>query len=267
MRIWHQSFTAVSDLPAYGDRLRRHIDKVVRPGTEVVLHGMLPGTYPGDYPGDDLGHAFLFAMHSGQWAVHALRAEREGFDAFAMCTLPDPMLREIRTIVDMPVVGAGETCFHLARMVGASFGLFLFNHRMAPRYLSQMREQGLADACTGIWPLAFTFHEVMEGAAGEPGRVIDSFKASARRMIEAGAEAIIPGEIPLNVLLASEGVHEVDGVAVIDSLGATLKMAEMMVELKAATGFSATRRGWYHAAPKPERVREVLDFYGLGRFL
>jgi len=40
--------------------MRAHIRKVVRPDTEVVLHGMLPGTYPANYPGDDLAYRQAF---------------------------------------------------------------------------------------------------------------------------------------------------------------------------------------------------------------
>ncbi len=50
MRIWHQSLTVIEDLPAYADRIRQHIATIVRPDTEVVLHGLLPGTYPANYP-------------------------------------------------------------------------------------------------------------------------------------------------------------------------------------------------------------------------
>ena len=46
MKIWHQSFTVLDDLPAYREAMERHIRKVVLPDTEVVLHGMRPGTYP-----------------------------------------------------------------------------------------------------------------------------------------------------------------------------------------------------------------------------
>ena len=42
----------------------------------------------------------------------------QGYDAFAMCTMIDPMFRELKTIVDIPVVVAGETCFHLASING-----------------------------------------------------------------------------------------------------------------------------------------------------
>lgn len=266
MRIWHQSLTVLNDLPVYEARMRAHIARVVRPETEVVLHGMLPGTYPANYPGDDIAYRFLFTMHSAQWAVHALNAETEGFDAFAMCTLPDPMLAEVRALVDIPVVGCGETCFHLATMYGRKFGMLLFIDRMAARYLEQIEGHGLAKHCVGVEPVGFTFNDVLS-AFGSPGAVIDRFRASARKLIDAGADVIIPGEIPLNVLLASEGVSRVYDVPLIDSLAVTLKMAEMMVDLKATTGLTQSRRGWSSAAPPRERVKQVLEFYGLAKYL
>jgi len=266
MRIWHQSLTVLDDLPAYEERMRAHIGNVVRPDTEVVLHGMLPGTYRGNYPGEDIAFRYLFEMHATQWAVHAINAESQGFDAFALCSLPDPLLAEIRTLVDIPVTGSGETCFHLATMYGHRFGMLLFITRMASRYWQQVESHGLARHCVGIEPVGFSFNDVQEAFAN-PGPLIDRFRAAARRMIDLGADVIIPGEIPLNVLLASEGVSRVDDVPLMDSLAVTLKMAEMMVDLKAHCGLSYSRRGWSNAAPDKGRIREVLDFYGLGRHL
>jgi Asp/Glu/hydantoin racemase len=265
VRIWHQSLTVLGDLPAYEARMQAHSRKVLRPGTEVVLHGMLPGTYPANYPGDDIAYRFFFAMHSMQWAVHALNAETDGFDAFAICTLPDPMLTEVRTLVNIPVVGCGETCFRLAGAAGRRFGMLLFIDRMAERYREQIAALGLADRCVGVQPVGFRFNDVLD-AFDKPGELIDRFRTAARRMIAAGAGAIVPGEIPLNVLLASEGLTEVDGVPLIDSLGATLKQAEAMVDQRAA-GPEARPEGWSTSAPPRERVRQVLDFYGLGKHL
>jgi allantoin racemase len=266
MRIWHQSLTVIDDLPAYAQRMRGHIASVVRPDTEVVLHGMLPGTYPADYPGDDIAFRFFFTMHSAQWAAHALNAEAQGFDAFALCSLPDPLLTEIKTLVDIPVVGAGEACFHVATMFGARFGMLVFIDRMATRYLEQIRAHGLADHCVGVEPAGFGFRDVQD-AFDNPGPLIDRFRVAARRMIAAGADVIIPGEIPLNVLLATEGVQRVDDVPLIDSLAVTLKLTESFVDLRASTGLAPSRRGWSHAAPRRERVREVLAFYGMGSHL
>jgi allantoin racemase len=85
---------------------------------------------------------------------------------------------------------------------------------------------------------------------------------AARALIADGADVIVPGEIPLNVLLASEGIRRVDDVPLIDSLAVTLKTTEMMVDLRVTTGLAPSRRGWRHAAPRRERVEEVLAFYG-----
>ena len=266
MRIWHQSLTVLGDLPAYEELMRAHIRRVVRPETEVVLHGMLPGTYPANYPGEDIAFRFLFTMHSLQWAVHALNAEAGGFDAFAMCSLPDPMLAEVRTLVDIPVIGCGETCFQLAATHGRRFGMLLFIDRMAARYLQQIEELGLSSFCAGVEPVGFRFNDVLD-AFGNPGGIIDRFRTAARRLIAAGAEAIIPGEIPLNVLLAAEGVEHVDGVPLIDSLAVTLKKAEAMVNSRTSGTPAPVRHGWSDEPPPRERVLQVLDFYGLGKFL
>lgn len=262
MKIWHQSLTVLEELPAYEARMKAHIKNIVRPDTEVVLHGMLPGTYPGNYPGDDIAYQYFFQMHSTQWPMHAVLAEEQGFDAFAMCTLPDPMLTETRALVDIPVIGAGESCFHLATMYGQTFGMLLFIDRMKSRYMHQVSQHGLGQFCVGIEPVGFSFTDV-QAAFDNPGPIIDQFKKSARQMISAGAQVIIPGEIPLNVLLASEGIARVDDTPLIDSLAVTLKMAELMVDLRQTTGLYQTRQGWANAKPARARVKEVMQFYGL----
>jgi len=260
MRIWHQSFIVLEEVPAYTDRVRRHIDRVKQSGTVVDLHGLLPQTYPSNYPGGDLGFSFLFGMHSLQWPANALTAARSGYDAFAMCTIIDPLYREIKTIVDIPVVAAGEVCFHVASMHGQRFGLLLFMDRVIPRYQQLIEWSGLNGRCAGIRQTGLKFDDVVAGFE-KPGPVIDRFREAARGLIASGADVIIPGEIPMNVLLAGEGVHRVDDVPVIDCLGVTLKMTEMMVELKASTGLSHSRHGWHNAAPPAARVAEVMDFY------
>jgi hypothetical protein len=65
----------------------------------------------------------------------------------------------------------------------------------------------------------------------------------------------------MNVLLATEGVTRVDDALVLDGLGATIKMTEAMVDMKAAIGLGHSRHGFFNAAPRPERVAQVMDFY------
>jgi hypothetical protein len=67
---------------------------------------------------------------------------------------------------------------------------------------------------------------------------------------DTGADVVIPGEVPMNLLLATNGISRVDGVPLIDSLACTMKMAELMVDRRRATGITYGRPGWFKAAPE-----------------
>ena len=67
MKIWHQSFTVLSDLGPYSDALKAHFARVARPDTQIDMHGMAPGTYSSNYPGSDIRHAALFHLHGMQF--------------------------------------------------------------------------------------------------------------------------------------------------------------------------------------------------------
>ena len=264
MKIWHQSFTALGDLPAYQQAIETHIRKVVNPGTEVVMHGVREGTYPSNYPGTDISYAALYTMHASQWFSQAIKAQDEGFDAYAMCTLPNPYIREIRSLVDMPVVGYGEVNIHMACMLGQRFGLMLFIDRMVPLYQEQIGLYGVASRCAGVRPVGFTFHDVLK-AWNDPGELIERFERSAIELIEQGADVIIPGEMPLNILLATHGINRVRDVPIMDGIAVTLKMAEMQVSLRQTVGLSQSRHGWMNANPPRERVDEVMAFYSMNK--
>lgn len=264
MKIWHQSFTVLEDLPAYAEAMKLHIRKVVRPDTEVVMHGQLPGTYSSNYPGTDLGYASLYHLHGAQWIVQALKAQREEFDAYAMATLPNPLIREIRTLVDMPVVGYGEASMHVACMLGHRFGLLIFIDRMAPLFHEQIAGYGLTSRCVGVKPVGFTFKEVL-GAFSDPTEVLERFHTSSRALIAAGADVIVPGEMPMNILLAKNGVNNVDGVPVVDGIAVTMKLTECFVDLRRSVGMKQSRHGFFGEAPDPKRVEQMMSFYGLDR--
>ncbi|HYZ34841.1 MAG TPA: aspartate/glutamate racemase family protein [Crenalkalicoccus sp.] len=262
IRIYHQSFTVLENLPAYAESLRAHFTRVARPDTEVVMHGMHPATYQTEYPGNDIRYAYFQGLHSQQFVLGALEAEESGFDAFALMTLPEPSLQDIRSLVDIPVVGYGESAMLTAAMLGQRAGVLLFIVDMAPTVERNVARLGLSERFVGAHPVGFTFNDVLQGYS-DPAPLLERFRTAARGLIARGAEAIIPGEAPLCVLLARHGVQEVDGVPVVDALAATVKMAEGMVDLRRSTGLRPCRTGYFTATPPRERVRELLRFYGL----
>ena len=263
MRIWHQSFTVLEHLGGYRSALEAHFKRVARPDTEIVLHGMHPGTYQTDYPGDDIRYAVFQYLHGLQFLAAAATAEDEGFDAFAISTLPDPALREIRAAVDIPVVGYGESSMMLACSLGRKFGVLVFIPELAELVTENAAKYGLASRCAGARDVGFRFRDVLQGYE-DPSRLVALFRGSARQLITQGAEVVIPGEAPLCVLLAREGVVDVDGVPVIDSLAAWIKQAETLVDLRRVSGTTRpSNTGYFSAHPSPQRLRELLAFYKL----
>jgi hypothetical protein len=99
-------------------------------------------------------------------------------------------------------------------MNGHRFGMLLFMDRVIPRYHEQCGSRAEPSAARR----SARPHEVRrrDGRLRPPGPAIDRFRAAARELIAAGADVIIPGEIPMNVLLATEGVTRVDDALVLD---------------------------------------------------
>lgn len=266
MRIWHQSFTVLQDLPAYVDVLKQRIGEVVRPDTEVVLHGQIPGTYSSDYPGTDLAYGVLYWMHGLQWLAAAREAEKQGFDAMVLASIAGPMAQEIRTIVDIPVVGYGEAAFNLAGVYGRRAGMLFFIRERLDFWPEQLKAWGLGDRFAGIEHAGVTFHDVLAGhmdPAKRDGVVVRIVEAGEKLVRETGADVIVPGELPLNLLLAAAGVQNIAGATVIDGLATVFKFAELLVDLKRLSGMKPSRHGFYHAAPDPKRFEQVLQFYGM----
>ena len=45
----------------------------------------------------------------------------------------------------------------------------------------------------------------------------------------------------------------------------TLKMTELMVDMRRVTGLEASRHGFMNSSPGPERLAQVHAFYGLDK--
>lgn len=260
IRIWHQSFTVLSDLGAYDDALKEHFKRISRPETEIVMHGLQPGTFRTNYPGSDIRHVGLQYFHSIQFVKAALAAQQEGFDAYAISSLPDPALREIRSLLTIPVVGYGESAMLTSCLLGSRFSILCFISELVDLLTDNARRYGMSERLVGVSDVGFRFNDVLAGFS-EPAPLIARFIEAARKQIALGADVIIPGEAPLCVLLAKNGVSNVDGVPILDSLSCWVKQAEMLVDLKRQSNITACRRGYFHEPPPADRVAEILAFY------
>lgn len=81
----------------------------------------------------------------------AIRAEREGVDAIFINTFADYNLSAIKSAVDVPVTGAGESTMHMAAMLGEQFAVVtVWPRSMSHIYRDLLRDYRMEDRCEAI---------------------------------------------------------------------------------------------------------------------
>ena len=117
---------------------------------------------------------------------------------------------------------------------------------MAYRLRKLIRSYGFEDRVVSVAALdpPLNEHQLDKAFAGSP-EFLDSFTGQARSLIRLGVDVIIPAEGVLNTVLVHNKVSEVDGVPVLDSYGALLGMAQMLVRLRERTGLRVGRGAAY----------------------
>ncbi len=251
MRIWHQSFSDLDRAPLYRRTLEAHAAQVSDPGVAVTVHGLRPGTYGPDLaPIDAIRYRYVEFLNEAQICEAVLAAERAGYDAFALGCFFDPALRQARSLVDIPVVGLSESCMLLACSLGKSFGLVALNRDQQRRHEELAHEYGLEKRMVGALGMEPPIDEYMlEADDATTAPIAAGFERACRRLIEAGAEVIIPGDGFLNEFVWRRRITQIDGAPVLDALGALFRHAAFMAGVKSKLGLGASRRGIYAKPP------------------
>ena len=213
MRIWHQSFTVLDDVPHYRDALARHLRPGRAPGTKIDLHGMRPGTYPSDYPGTHIGYAYLAGLHKEQFVQAALQRPGRGVRRVPHRHHPGHRLtrRSARSSTSRWSTFGQTSVLIGRRTLGDCVGIVNFIAALEPQLRRNLRNYRLDGLVGPIVQVDAEFTDVM-AAYDRPGPLLEAFTVAARRAIAAGANVIVPGEGPLNVFLADQGVSRVDDV-------------------------------------------------------
>ncbi|MBA7656180.1 Hydantoin racemase [subsurface metagenome] len=254
----------------WADLMRRNIDLVKQKDTEVTFlfpRWGLTGL-------DAFFHTYLHRLNDSETFHTVVRAEKEGFDAAILTCFYDPMLRELRQAVNIPVVSIGEASLLLALMMGAKLGVVTVSPEAAYDHEELIDKYGLRQRAVRIRPIPETAEE-QPMALMDAHHGIEAFKKVARELIADGADVLIPacGLMSPALRLAPgaekeypNGLTKVDGVPVMDVLGATVKMAETLVNLKQAGSSWISRKAFYaQATPKAKEFGQmVLKYDGPG---
>ena len=261
MRIWYQSLVEGGRVPSYFEGLAERARLIARPGVEVKFESMPEGVYGPHAPAEVVIYPYLMSLHIQFILDNALRAQAEGYDVFAVGSVQDPGLEEVRSLLDIPVVSYGEAAMHFACILASRFVVIAFQDGFDQMMDLRIRRLGLAERGLPTMIMDATFSDVGKAQGNPDDALVTRFIAKAREAIALGAEAIIPGQLYLSEAIARAGVTRIDEVPIIDGLVSTLKMAEAMADFK-RFGISVTRRGYTHARPPADMVAYARRLHG-----
>ena len=255
IRFWHQSMTELQLLGPYRYFIEAHAARVLGAEASITLHGLRPGSYHGRAPTPALGNAFAFHHILDQVIGQAVEAERTGYDAFVIGSFTEPYLREIRSVVRIPVLSIVESALLVGCSLGRKIALIANGPELAAIVQAAVERHGLRERVLAAATLSPAWHEpVMAAAFSDPKALIAAFSATARGFIEQGAEVIVPAEGVLCAVLSAGNVTEIGGAPVVDVFAAAWLYGVMMVKMQRIFGLRVSDVGSY-----AQGDRELVD--------
>lgn len=234
MRIWYQSFTDPDETRGYHEVLVGHASRAARRGTKVEVSGMRPASRR---------HRITELRCGLEVVRNAIRAEREGCDAFIVGHFQDSGLWEARSAVRIPVIGLGESSMLHACTLGRSIGLITIHPIFIPFHHDQVRRYGLehrvttvraVNSASGDYVRAFADRKTAKKLAAHYLREIELLVAQ-------GIEVVLPaGGLP-SLLFAGAARASAAPAILLDSIAIAVKAAEMATELRRFNGTEASR--------------------------
>jgi allantoin racemase len=252
VKVWYQSFVDPSGQSAYFKTLTKTLKTAAGNSVAFDVHGIVP-------PDLEL-HRLTEFRCARQVIRHAVEAERQGYDAFAIGHFQDGGLYEARTVVDIPVLGLGEAAMLYACTLGQKIGLVTINPVFVPMHEEQIQRYGLTGRIVAVKAIktepallvrAFTDKRTFD-------MVLRQFRAQVEPLVRNGVEVVIPaGGLP-SLLFSRIKSFRVGRAVVLDCIAVLAKMAELAVALQRFNGTGTSRLATYQK-PSAKALKEFLE--------
>jgi Asp/Glu/hydantoin racemase len=225
-RIWAQGATDQIGHRNYLAKLLPHMQACTDPGFEIEFKTMTPSV--------TTVHALSEARVARAVIRAAIMAEREGYAAFFMNHFQDVGLYDARAAVNIPVLGLGETTLLHACSMGRKLGLIAIHPAFIAIHNDQVYRYGLQQRVAGVRAMNANISDYMEAftSPAKKSELWASFEREARRLIDAGADLIVPTGGITMMLFGQEPEANVDGAPIVNGVTVVIKAVEMAIKLK-----------------------------------
>lgn len=253
-RIWAQGATNQDRHRDYLAVLLPHMQSCLDADYELTFHTITPSV--------TTVHALSEFRFSREVIRGAIEADKQGCDVFFMNHFQDVGLYEARSSVSIPVLGLGESTLLHASTMGRKLGLLAINPAFIPAHFDQVIRYGLQQRVTGIRAINANISDYMDAFTSpeKKAALFAIFEREARRLLDEGADVIVPtGGIPM-MLFANEPGANIDGAPIVNGVTILIKAAEMAVKLRVLGGIGASRVAHSgFALPSEQTLREFLE--------
>lgn len=251
-KIWFQGATDRVQHGAYISRLEPHLKAILDPEFSCTFNTVTPPA--------TTTHALTEFRMARAFIRNAVEAERQGYDAMAITHFQDAGLAEVKSVVDIPVLGLGETTLFHACTLGRKLGLVTINPVFIPWHEDQVIRYGLQQRVVGVRAVDAKVSDFMHAFASPEGyrELLPKWEREVRALLDAGADVIVPaGGLPM-LLFGTERGASMDGAPIVNGLTVIAKAAEMAIKLRRVGGPLVSRRSNY-ARPPAQSLSEFLE--------
>jgi len=205
------------------------LNKIKDVDTEVEVIGLENGPKDLEYQ--------LYEHIAVDRILDILLGLEQSYDSIVIACFYDPGSKEIRELVDMPVVFPGEACMHVAAMLGHKFSIIVGRRNWFPPILDNVKLYGLESRLASIRAINMPTADLHSN----PEEAIKRLSQECQKAIEEDfAEVVILGCAVLVGI--AEDIQNQLGVPILDPVMVPYKVAELFAALKVTLGLSHSKK-------------------------
>jgi Asp/Glu/hydantoin racemase len=247
-KIWFQGATDKVHMAPYIAKVEAHLKGILEPGFEATFNTTTPPA--------TTTHAVTEFRIARNLIRNAVEAEKQGYSAMVITHFQDAGLAEVKSVVDIPVIGLGETTLAHALTLGRKLGLVTINPVFIPWHEDQVIRYGLQQRVVGVRAVQASVADFISAFASADAfqKLRPLWEKECRVLLDAGADVIVPaGGLPMMLFSG-----EFEGAPVVNGVTLVAKTAEMAIKLRQLGMFKVSRRSNY-VKPPEKALREFLE--------
>ena len=252
-KIWFQGATDRVHMAPYITKVEAHLKAILEPDFSATFNSTSPPA--------TTTHAITEFRIARALIKNAVEAERQGFAAMVINHFQDAGLAEAKSVVDIPVLGLGETTLFHACTLGRKLGLVTINPIFIPWHEDQVIRYGLQSRVVGVRAVQATVADFIDSFASEDAKkkLAPKWERECRSLLDAGADVIVPaGGLPMMLFGAERGAN-IDGAPIVNGITLIAKSAELAIKLRETAGMAAVSRRSNFVKPPEKALKEFLE--------